>query len=180
MTTRHSRGPRRSRPCPNTQPIAPTHAETAATARTSMYDPSLDDTAGLVPADVVPVDVVPVDAGTVVERPSHWVRVTCPTCGVVRVRADRVVVRNCVDDQTWSYRARCSECETTFIGFTPAALALPAVAAGLVVESWTLPVPSPRHSGSPLHAVDALGLHLAMLETDWFDQLARVEPLGDR
>ncbi|HEV7524155.1 MAG TPA: hypothetical protein VGP92_04280 [Acidimicrobiia bacterium] len=114
------------------------------------------------------------------ESTSPWVRVTCPACGVVRVKADRVVVRNCLDDRSWSYRALCSQCDTTFVGNTPAALALPAVAAGLAVELWTLPTPSARHSGSALHAVDALELHLALLEPDWFEQLASMEPLGDR
>jgi hypothetical protein len=95
------------------------------------------------------------------------------------VRADLVVVRNCVDDQSWSYRARCCKCDTTFIGATPASLARGAVAAGLAIELWTLPKPSARRTGSPLRAVDALELHLAMLESDWFDHLARVEPLGD-
>ena len=55
-----------------------------------------------------------------------------------------VVVRNCVDDESWSYRARCSKCDTTFVGGTPAALARPAVAAGLAIELWTLPKPSAR------------------------------------
>ena len=118
-------------------------------------------------------------SSTATENPSHWVRVTCPACGVVRVLAGLVVVRNCVDDQSWSYRARCSRCDTTFVGTTPASLARPAVAAGLTVEHWTLPKPSARRTGSPLHAVDALELHLALLESDWFDQWVRVEPLGE-
>jgi hypothetical protein len=142
MATRHSRGPRRSRPRGTDRPKA-------------------------LPSAVAP-------------SASRWVRVTCPVCGIVRVRADLVVVRNCVDDQSWSYRARCSQCDTLFVGTTPAALALPAVAAGLAVELWTLPTLSARHSGSAIHAVDALELHLALLEPDWFEQLARVEPLGDR
>jgi len=120
-----------------------------------------------------PIDVL--SAGSPDSSP--WVRVTCPECGVVRVRADHVVVRNCTDDQSWSYRARCSSCDTTFIGATPVALALPAVAAGLAVELWTLPKPSARREGSPLQVVDALELHLALLESDWFDEMARVEPL---
>jgi hypothetical protein len=112
--------------------------------------------------------------------PSNWVRVTCPACGVVRVRADRVVVRNCTDDQSWSYRALCSRCETVFVANTPSVLALPAIAAGLPVELWTRPKLSGRHEGSPLEAVDALQLHLALLEPDWFEQLERVVPVGDR
>ena len=111
---------------------------------------------------------------------SRWVSVTCPACGVVRVRADRVVVRRCIDDQSWSYRARCSKCDTTFVGATAASLARPAIASGLTVEHWSLPKPSARRSGSPLQVVDILELHLALLESDWFDQWRRVEPLGDR
>jgi hypothetical protein len=98
----------------------------------------------------------------------------------VRVRADVVVVRNCLDDQSWSYRARCSSCDTTFVDATPGSLARPAVAAGVAIELWTLPRPSARRTGLPLRAIDALVLHLALLESDWFDQLARVEPLGER
>jgi hypothetical protein len=98
----------------------------------------------------------------------------------VRVRTDRVVLRRCVDDQTWSYRARCSSCEVTFVDSTPALLALPAVAAGVELELWSLPRPSGRASGSTLQAIDLLELHLALLEPDWFDQMARVKPGGDR
>lgn len=112
--------------------------------------------------------------------PSRWVKVTCPACGVVRVLAGHVVVRNCIDDQSWSYRARCSRCDTTFVGTTPESLALPAVAAGLAVELWRLPRPSARCAGSTLETVDALELHLALLEPDWFEEWMRVEPLGDR
>ena len=122
----------------------------------------------------------PTATGAARENPSHWVKVTCPECGVVRVLASHVVVRNCIDDQSWSYRARCSQCDTTFVGTTPESLALPAVAAGLAVELWRLPRPSARCAGSPMQAVDALELHLALLEPDWFDEWARVEPLGDR
>ncbi len=112
--------------------------------------------------------------------PSNWVRVTCPGCGVVRVRADRVVLRNCTDDQSWSYRALCPNCDTMFVATTPYALALPAIAAGLQVELWTLPTPSGRYDGPPIHSVDALELHLALLERDWFEQLERVAPVADR
>ena len=119
-------------------------------------------------------------SSVVIPGPSPWVRVTCPACGIVRVRADRVVVRNCIDDESWSYRALCSQCHTLFVGITPAELALSAVAAGLPVELWSLPTRSARHSGEAIHAIDALELHLALLEPDWFEQLARVEPLGDR
>jgi len=90
-----------------------------------------------------------------------------------------VVVRNCIDDQSWSYRARCSLCDTMFVGTTPEALALPAVAAGLAVELWRLPRPSARGAGAPMQDVDALELHLALAEPDWFDEWARVEPRGD-
>ncbi len=163
MTARHSRAQHRSHPRSNGTSTDTAHV--AAVGPTGIYDPVIDGTGiGDDPAD----------------PPTHWVRVTCPACGVVRVRASRVVVRNCLDDQTWSYRARCSECDLMFIGYTSAALALPAIAAGLAVESWTLPVPSARGSGAPLQVVDVLEFHLAMLDADWFDQLARIEPHGER
>ena len=141
MTIAHSRGPRRSRPCPTGPP-----------AGVSSIAPDI---------------------------PSRWVRVTCPACGIVRVRADRVVLRRCVDDSTWSYRARCSSCDVTFVGSTPSSLALPAIAAGIGLELWSLPRPSGRASGSPLRALDVLELHLALLEPDWFDQVAAVLPGAD-
>jgi hypothetical protein len=148
MSSRHPRGPRRSRPAGN------------------------DSAAG---GDYVR-DVL----NAAFEGLSKWVCVTCPACGVVRVRANCVVVRNCTDDQTWSYRAMCSNCDTVFVAATPSVLALPAIAAGLPVELWTRPTLSARHEGSPIHAVDALELHLALLEPDWFEQLERVVPRGDR
>jgi hypothetical protein len=118
-------------------------------------------------------------ASATTENLSRWVRVTCPECGIVRVRADRVVLRRCVDDELWSYRARCSSCEVTFIGSTPASLALPAVAAGVGLELWSLPRPSARATGSALRSLDVLELHLALLEPDWFDRMASVKPGGD-
>jgi hypothetical protein len=99
----------------------------------------------------------------------------------VRVPTEQVVVRNCVDDQTWSYRATCSECGTRFLGDTPEGLALAALAAGVSVEIWTLPIPSARRPGPPIQAADLLALHLALMEYDWFDRLSGAEPpLGDR
>jgi hypothetical protein len=154
MSTRYSHGPRRSRPYSNVGPVE------ALAGFTGSELSALEDCA--------------------TDRPSDWVRVTCPVCGVVRVRADRVVLRNCTDDLSWSYRAQCSDCNSTFLGFTPESLALPAIAAGVQVETWTMPVPSARRGGSPLRAVDALELHLALLEPDWFDELERVEPQSDR
>jgi hypothetical protein len=119
---------------------------------------------------------------------ARLVRVRCPECGIVRVRADRVVVRRCVDDQSWSYRARCPVCDSLFVGATPATLAVAAVMAGVAVEVWTRPAPSERRSGPPLRAIDALELHLALLEPDWFAQVTRLvtrpvpraEPSPDR
>jgi hypothetical protein len=154
MTARNSHGPRRSRPYSNVGPV--------------------EALAGFTRSERGALE------GTTTDRPSDWVRVTCPVCGVVRVRADRVVLRNCLDDLSWSYRARCSGCNATFLAFTPESLALPAIAVGVEVETWTMPVPSPRRGGSPLRAVDVLELHLALLEPDWFDELERVEPQSDR
>ena len=122
----------------------------------------------------------PASSDGLAESSLRWVRVTCPSCGAVRVRADHVVVRKCIDDRSWSYRARCSQCDTMFVGTTPEALALPALAAGLAIELWRLPQPSGRRPGAPMQAVDALELHFALLEPDWFDRWTGVEPRDDR
>jgi hypothetical protein len=152
MAARHPHEPRRSRPFPSfPRPM------TDAAERPDRADRTARD-------------------GSV-----HWVRVTCPDCGVVRVGTDRVVIRNCVDNQTWSYRARCSQCGTVFLGDTPEALAIAAIGAGVSVETWTLPVASARRPGPPLRAADVVELHVALLADDWFERLAQVQPpLGDR
>jgi hypothetical protein len=158
MTARHSHEPRRSRPHPSLRRRV---ADRRAAEPTLIDLPRVDEAA---------------PDGSV-----HWVRVTCPECGIVRVPTEQVVVRNCVDDQTWSYRARCSECGTMFVGDTPEGLALAALAAGVSVETWTRSVPSARRPGPPIQAADLLAFHLALMEYDWFDRLSRVEPpLGDR
>ena len=118
--------------------------------------------------------------GTRLGNTSPWVRVTCPECGVVRVRSERVVIRHCVDDGSWSYRARCSACDTFFVGAAPPELALSAAVAGVVIESWTLPRPSRRTPGPPLCEIDALRLHVALREPDWFDEMVRAGRVGDR
>ena len=110
------------------------------------------------------------------DAPDRCVRVTCPACGVVRVRVNEVVLRNCVDDNSWSYRARCSRCGTLFVAATPPALALPAVTAGVSVEQWSMPVPSARHSAGPIRETDAMALHVALMKPDWFDELLRELP----
>jgi hypothetical protein len=158
MTARHSHEPRRSRPHPSLR---------RHVANRDVAEPTLLD---------LPDPAQPASDGSV-----HWVRVTCPGCGIVRVPIEQVVVRNCVDDQTWSYRARCSQCGTTFLGDTPEGLALAALAAGVSVEIWTLPIPSARRPGPPIQAADLLALHLALTEYDWFDRLSGAEPPpGDR
>ena len=75
--------------------------------------------------------------------PSHWVRVTCPACGVVRVRWPIVSSSATASTTRAGRTARCARSATRCSSARrPTALALPAVAAGLAVELWPLPQPS--------------------------------------
>jgi hypothetical protein len=96
----------------------------------------------------------------------------------VSVPIDDVVLRNCVDDRSWSYRARCSSCHTLFVAATTTSLALLAIAAGVPVERWTLPKPSRRRGDGPLRDADARELHRTLLRPDWIDELRRELPPG--
>jgi hypothetical protein len=105
-------------------------------------------------------------------------RVRCPDCSVVRVRANEVTLRNCVDDGRWDYRFRCPRCGRLTAGESTSWLAVEAFAAGSALEVWHLPdeLDEP-HDGPPLSLVDLVELHLALAEPDWYDEM--VGPLGN-
>jgi hypothetical protein len=104
-----------------------------------------------------------------------WVKINCPDCGIVRVRTGDVTVRHCWDDQSWSYRTRCPECEVVFVRSTSETLADVVLDRGAELETWTLPAElQERPDGPPLQLADLLELHLALIEPDWFDDLASI------
>ena len=102
------------------------------------------------------------------------VRVQCPDCAVVRVPADQVTLRNCVDDGRWDYWFLCPSCGRLSAGESTSWLAVEAFAAGSALEVWHLPAElRERPEGPPLSLVDLVELHLALAEPDWFDDLLR-------
>ena len=108
--------------------------------------------------------------------------VRCPDCRSGRVPAPSVTVRWCLDTNVWSYRARCSSCQITFVAGTREDRAHRALAAGAKLEMWTLPAELNERPGSgrTIDAVDILELRLALMEPEWFDKLRSITKLDGR
>ncbi len=101
--------------------------------------------------------------------------VNCPDCRQVRVDPADVTLRNCVDDESWSYRFTCPHCDRLAAAETESSAALGAVTAGALVERWHLPAElRERHDGPDLKLQDLLDLHELLNERDWFDALVRM------
>jgi len=105
------------------------------------------------------------------------VTVQCPDCGQESVPIDAVVLRWCIDDGAWSYRARCAACTRMFVAATSAARAMQAASAGVEIEAWSHPREiHERPEGPPLSLADVLELRLALIEPDWIDRLQAESP----
>jgi hypothetical protein len=101
--------------------------------------------------------------------------VKCPDCPAARMSPADVTLRNCVDDDNWSYRFTCASCGNRTVAPTNKWLALEVVAVGAKVERWTLPTElHETRGGPPITLDDLLDLHEALLEADWFDTLLHV------
>ena len=99
--------------------------------------------------------------------------VSCSTCGEVRVASSEVTIRNCMDNDDWSYWFVCPCCWRRSAARTRRGSAFDAVCAGSPLERWRLPAEfDERPDGPPLTFVDVLELHLLLIEPDWIDQLA--------
>ena len=99
--------------------------------------------------------------------------VKCPQCAEVRVRSSEVTLRECVDDETWSYRFLCPQCGQRVVAHTGRVAALGAISVGARLERWSLPAEAfEAHSGSPITLGDVLDLHELLLGPDWFEALA--------
>jgi len=97
----------------------------------------------------------------------------CPSCGDVKVAPSDVTIRNCVDDDSWSYWLICPSCRHRAAAQTQRRPAFGAICAGATLDTWRLPAElDERPDGPPLTFVDVLELHLLLLEPDWIDQLA--------
>ncbi len=97
----------------------------------------------------------------------------CATCGDVKLAPSAVTIRNCVDDDGWSYWFICPSCHRRAAASTGGGAAFDAVCAGATLDTWRLPAEIDEwHDGPPLTFVDLCELHLLLLEPDWIDQLA--------
>ena len=99
--------------------------------------------------------------------------VKCFECAQQRVDAAAVTIRNCTDDDQWSYRFICPQCQLPTVAATHAEGALAAVAAGSSLETWRLPAELAEHapSGPAFTAADQIELRLALAEPDWIEAL---------
>jgi hypothetical protein len=100
--------------------------------------------------------------------------VKCPDCFEARLSPERVTLRHCLDDETWSYRFTCPECHVSAVATTGDQAARAAMEAGCPIEIWRLPgeLLEP-HEGPALTLSDILELHEEMQQPDWLDSFAR-------
>jgi hypothetical protein len=103
---------------------------------------------------------------------SRRIRVTCRSCGVLRLEAGAVGGRHCLDTGAASYHFTCPTCGLLETQPMDAAL-LPALRhAGATITEWSLPAElRERPTGAPLGLDDLIDLNLALEAPDWFDRL---------
>ena len=100
------------------------------------------------------------------------IRVDCPDCSEVRVTADEVTLRICVDDAHWTYWFTCPVCECRAAAPTRPGPALDAIAAGAPFETWRLPAElAERHDGPKLQLMDLVDLQLTLMRDDCVEAL---------
>src|SRR5690348_3278038 len=100
--------------------------------------------------------------------------VNCRDCGQTRVTIDEVTVRQCLDDEQWSYRFRCEECGRPTVEPTSESRARDALELGVALEVWRYPAELLEpHAGPPLELDDLLEFHRALDTPGWFESLAR-------
>ena len=100
--------------------------------------------------------------------------VKCPDCLEARVSPENVTLRHCLDDETWSYRFMCPDCQLPAVASTNDQAARAAMEAGCPIEIWRLPAELLEHpEGPPLVIADILELHEEMLQPDWLDVFAQ-------
>ena len=105
----------------------------------------------------------------------HGIIVNCRDCGQIRIAVAAVTIRGCLDDDSWSYRFVCPDCDLPTVEDTSAARALDAVEIGVNLETWHYPIElDEKHDGPKLNLVDVLELHRALIEPDWFETFAKV------
>ena len=94
---------------------------------------------------------------------SALVRVSCPGCGVVEVRADDITIRACVELVQNTYRFRCVRCDTFVIKDASQSTVLLLLRAGATVETWHVPEDlRERPDDPPIHIDDLIDFHFQL------------------
>ena len=107
------------------------------------------------------------------DRNTHII-VNCRDCGQIRMPVAGVTIRGCLDDDKWSYRFTCPDCDLPTVEDTSSARALDAVEIGVTLETWRYPIElDEKHDGPKLNLVDVLDLHRALSRPDWFETLTQ-------
>ncbi len=107
--------------------------------------------------------------------------VRCPDCADQRVDPAAVTIRNCVDNNLWSYRFICPFCRRPSVSPVAAELAGAAVSAGSPLETWQFPaeLAERSHRWPPFTIADQLELRIALAQPDWVEALCNPYPRGD-
>jgi hypothetical protein len=100
------------------------------------------------------------------------IRAQCPTCGDVRLSAGDLTVRVCSDDDSGSYRFRCTGCGAPVAKPASSHIVELLVSSGVRLEMWRRPAELfEYHSGPALTPDDLLDFHVALEQPDWLDEL---------
>ena len=93
-------------------------------------------------------------------RISATIRVTCPACGDLELRADQVQVLINPVDQRSSYAFRCTECEIVITKPAEERVVRILVSSGVAVRPWRIPAEvAEAREGQPINWDDILDFH---------------------
>jgi ribosomal protein S27AE len=107
------------------------------------------------------------------------IKAECPRCGAVRLTAEDVTVRVCVDDGAGAYRFRCPSCGSAVVHEASLAICALLRDAGCREESWRLPAELAERPGGLAPAFttdDLLDFHLLLQGDDWTSSLITARP----
>ena len=100
------------------------------------------------------------------------IRANCPTCGDVQLRANKLVVRVCSDDESGSYTFRCPTCTVAVAKGASKRIVDLLVSSGVrISRSGDAGRVGRTRVGPTLQPDDLLDFHLVLESDDWFSEL---------
>lgn len=98
------------------------------------------------------------------------VRVNCPDCGCIEMLAEKVVVRICVDDDSATFRFRCTKCHSVQVVVADDSQIDVLIAVGAKSESWSIPADlRATHSGEVIDVDEVLDFRTELWDTSTSD-----------